>query len=111
MSSTKKILDYLLEPNDSDCYLKNYFKEMEEVYGTDVAVETALEKEEIKDSIDFYRPTDAKINNLDINIAILKSAVLTNNVDNEYYLKFAKEMIYSGKIEALSKKICRKFFL
>lgn len=101
MNNAKEVLKDLLRPNSSDFYLKRYFKEMEDVYGIDVAVETALEKKEIKDSINFYRPTDAKINDLDIDLAILKSAVLTNNVNNEYYLTFAKKMIYSGKTEAL----------
>ena len=103
MSCGKETLKLLLKENCTDIFLKEYFSHMEDILGSDVVVETALENPSISSSIDEYTRivSNSGVNDLDADVSILKSLVLSNNSDNEYYLQFAKKMIFNNKVDEL----------
>lgn len=100
----------LLEESSTEQYLKEYFNRIERVYGIDIATETALEKESIKDSIEQYSRISEDVNDLDINLAIIKSIVLSNDEDN-ICIKYAKEKISDGKVDELIQDIISNIHL
>ena len=75
-----KNIETLLQQNISEKFFVVYLNELSDVYGTEVAAETAIEKDSIKDSISSYTTCSLKnsTNELDLQLAVLRNIVLSN---------------------------------
>lgn len=107
-----KNIETLLQQNISEKFLVVYLNELSDVYGTEVAAETAIEKDSIKDSISSYTTCSLKnsTNELDLQLAVLRNIVLSN-VSDSRTLTYVREQIALGNIEGLLQDMESSIFL
>lgn len=80
-----------------DALLRNYFKYMEAVYGQDVAVATAIEKDNIKDSLSQYSNNFEDYQDSDLYVSMFKVVITSKEVNDS--LEYARRKIESGEID------------
>ena len=83
-----------------DALLRNYFKYMETVYGKDVAIATAIEKDNIKDSLSQYSDSFASYKDSDLYVSMFKVVMTSKEVNDS--LEYAREKLSLEKLMMLS---------
>lgn len=80
-----------------DTLLRNYFKYMNTVFGQDIAISTAIEKDNIKDSLSQYSDNLASYKDSDLYVSIFKVIVVSKEINDS--LEYARRKIESGEID------------
>ena len=80
-----------------DALLRNYFKYMDTVYGKGVAIATAIEKDNIKDSLSQYSGSFASYKDSDLYVSMFKVVMTSKEVNDS--LEYARRKIESGEID------------
>lgn len=80
-----------------DALLRNYFKYMDTVYGKDIAIATAIEKDNIKDSLSQYSGSFANYKDSDLYVSMFKVVMTSKEVNDS--LEYARRKIESGEID------------
>lgn len=106
-----KNIETLLQQNLSEKFFVVYLSELSYVYGAEVAAESAIEKDSIKESIGNYTKSSLRdgTNELDLQLAVLRNIVLAPASDNKNVL-YAKGQIAEGNIEGLLQDMASSIF-
>ena len=81
-------------------YLKRYFNKVSNVYGEEVAAESALEEYDMAESLSYYDSTFNNINGLDIMKEMIISTI-EHKENDKYYYQYISKMLKKNSIEEL----------
>lgn len=88
----------------SEKYLRVFISESVETYGTAQTIKALLNSSIIKDSVQLGTTLIDSVDELDLQLALLRGAILYKDNDNEY-LTYAREQIANRNIEELIQAI------
>jgi hypothetical protein len=81
-------------------YLKRYFNKVSNVYGEEVAAESALEKYDMAESLSYYDSSFNDISGLDIMKEMIINAIIFDD-DKKYSSNYINKMVKEEKLEDL----------